>query len=1166
MKKMFLTAMCFGMALTGFAQTSKLPAPDVSSAPQKATQFHSPWTKKANATTTQHKANYVLSEIVPDGENMVYAFTPYDYEKWSYNHTFFKFRTDKPYKDNWTRVRDFDNRKMEDWMPVIMAQTFVGDELWAVTKRPFDMGYFYMEGIFQMDLEDGKLTPAGGDLRYRLYNSDDPDQRLDDAKYADYNAPMIVDMSYDPTTGLLWYVAPELRGTICWDSFSRAAGWNIGYFDTKLDKPEAVKLITIPCDFTKIGDEPSEDVTLFGNIVADHGKLYTITNHPYYNGIDEEDGSKLLSSASTYYIITPDVNTGDYTMDEIKAYDPAEELQHIPADIFGWSSLEMDRDNRVLYFTYSDINDYQPYWSKIDIETGEIISTELQGGQQLSLNGLAIPYQVVPDNSPANVTNLHLTAGINGNPSVSLSWTLPTGSYLDRSKNPEITEIHIYRGEELVATLDGDAEEYIDTEVPYGEYKYTVVAANAAGEGLREARSTFVGRDVPGNPGNVVLTAEEANATLTWTAPATGLHNGWYDNASLAYNVVRMPDNVTVATGLTETTFTETVTKTAGYSYVVTATNHEGVGGSTTSNLVSFGPELAVPFTHDFRDESIFKMWTVLDYNQDGFTWKYDWYHNGHDRNPEDGKCPIYDACANKPADYFISPAIATETGKQYKITYTWMNHNYIKNTDITNPIPTVEHLGWYNGDVSDMPGEGELTCFCESEISSQIGLKWHTFQGVFTATSDRQHIMASDLSPANEGIAYLKGVTVREYSEKDLAVTKVSGSVIANAGRELPINVTIKNEGNKLVRNFKVVVYDENNESIAEQEFEQRIGSEESATVTVNWTSPTSTGLHHVYAKVLLDGDTYEEDNVVANPLDITVSKLESDFRTVGNIDMYHTNWINVSYPTSLSQALYRADELQLEKGKMITAVGFLYEGHPGLAKFRNVEFDVSLGNSTLDKIYDYYKFAADYSYYPRFLPGSYFEDASFFGSVPFNATSGYGQLLFPLDEPLIYDGDNIIIQVIRTESTLVTDEGYSPCFAFQSLDNHFEIDEIEDYDGRAMFKGSQTEIPTTGTTGVAVGSGLNNLPVLIIGYKDAPEGIEGVKTLAGNLNVDAREGVLYLDRVCTDITVTDLQGRTVAKVAKGQTIQLPAGVNGACVLNATLANGQAVNLKVTL
>ena len=77
--------------------------------------------------------------------------------------------------------------------------------------------------------------------------------------------------------------------------------------------------------------------------------------------------------------------------------------------------------------------------------------------------------------------------------------------------------------------------------------------------------------------------------------------------------------------------FTEVLNATAlaNYYYVVTAFNGDIEGRSAESNRMLFGTAIEPPYFEDFEDTNAGAvMFTIIDANKDGNTWKYG-YWNG---------------------------------------------------------------------------------------------------------------------------------------------------------------------------------------------------------------------------------------------------------------------------------------------------------------------------------------------------------------------------------------------------------------------------------------------------------------------------------------------------------------------------------------------------------
>ena len=255
--------------------------------------------------------------------------------------------------------------------------------------------------------------------------------------------------------------------------------------------------------------------------------------------------------------------------------------------------------------------------------------------------------------------------------SAQLSWTTPSVSYLG-AKLSSLTGTKVYRNDQLVytstETTQGKSVAWTDRPSTDGYYIYKVVPYNAAGDGVYKEFAAYVGEDLPGAPQNVTLTTHGGNAEITWAAPAEGQHGGYFDNASVKYNVVRMPDSKVVVEGTTSLRATDAVSVKKGYSYVVTAVNKKGVGASATSKTMSFGPEDSVPFTSPLTTQDDFDRWVTADKNNDGNTWTF----------YKPMQTTTYDRCDQNADDWLYTPALKFEKCKTYQVRYTYSSANWV--------------------------------------------------------------------------------------------------------------------------------------------------------------------------------------------------------------------------------------------------------------------------------------------------------------------------------------------------------------------------------------------------------------------------------------------------------------------------------------------------------
>ena len=255
--------------------------------------------------------------------------------------------------------------------------------------------------------------------------------------------------------------------------------------------------------------------------------------------------------------------------------------------------------------------------------------------------------------------------------SAQLSWTTPSVSYLG-AKLSSLTGTKVYRNDQLVytstETTQGKSVAWTDRPSTDGYYIYKVVPYNAAGDGVYKEFAAYVGEDLPGAPQNVTLTTHGGNAEITWAAPEKGQHGGYFDNASVKYNVVRMPDNKVVVEGTTSLRATDAVSVQKGYSYIVTAVNKKGVGASATSKTMSFGPEDSMPFTSPLTTQDDFDRWVTADKNNDGNTWTF----------YKPMQTTTYDRCDQNADDWLYTPALKFEKCKTYQVRYTYSSANWV--------------------------------------------------------------------------------------------------------------------------------------------------------------------------------------------------------------------------------------------------------------------------------------------------------------------------------------------------------------------------------------------------------------------------------------------------------------------------------------------------------
>ncbi|MCD4791763.1 MAG: T9SS type A sorting domain-containing protein [Bacteroidales bacterium] len=197
--------------------------------------------------------------------------------------------------------------------------------------------------------------------------------------------------------------------------------------------------------------------------------------------------------------------------------------------------------------------------------------------------------------APAAVTNYIATPDAGGALTVDLSWTNPTEDVAGNALG-ELTIVEVYIDDAEYATytvtspvIGGDVVLNDASVASGGMHSFKVVGSNSFGMGIPTVLSVWVGEDVPVAPENIVLTATDMQADVSWDAPTEGVHGGYFSGTGLTYDVVRYPGAILVSDDQSGLTFSETLTEAGNYFYEVTASNAAGEGETGTSNVQLFG-------------------------------------------------------------------------------------------------------------------------------------------------------------------------------------------------------------------------------------------------------------------------------------------------------------------------------------------------------------------------------------------------------------------------------------------------------------------------------------------------------------------------------------------------------------------------------------------------
>lgn len=199
-----------------------------------------------------------------------------------------------------------------------------------------------------------------------------------------------------------------------------------------------------------------------------------------------------------------------------------------------------------------------------------------------------------------------------------------------------------------------------------GLYTFTAYSQNDAGKGPSKTVSKWIGPDMPVAPTDLNASLSGNIVTLTWTAPVEGINGGYVNPDDLTYDVVRLPDNKAVATGLAATTVPDELPdgSFASYQYKVIPVNGEQRGRGAVTSPINYGSAYQVPVNITIRNKEDRDLFSIIDGNNDGAT--FTTYYTG---------AFYIEASSND--DWVVSPPVSLKAGTQYSVKFqTFVNNS----------------------------------------------------------------------------------------------------------------------------------------------------------------------------------------------------------------------------------------------------------------------------------------------------------------------------------------------------------------------------------------------------------------------------------------------------------------------------------------------------------
>lgn len=372
------------------------------------------------------------------------------------------------------------------------------------------------------------------------------------------------------------------------------------------------------------------------------------------------DGNIISFNTTDGHIYSTDPATGETTDTGMKFDDGEQNM-----------AATFDHHSGLIYVVSPSQDDYMTHVFTVDM-TGQAV-TDLgptPGGEYLK----GIYIDQTDGAAPDCVTGISFAYAAPGSNDCTITFTMPTAAYGGADIQGDLSAVLIIDGaEEAIAASKGETLTLPRT---FADGNHTVrIFAEAGGLRSTERRfSTFTGQDLPAAVENLSFCIDGGVVSLSWDAPSRSANGGEYDKEAITYTVIREPNSVTVATGLKETSFEETLTDAfAYYSYRVIPCIGDKAGVPSETEQIMWGSVNVPPFVEDFDNYGSFDRFTAVSVPEtDGSGWN-SWGGDAH--------CSANTETA---ADYFLfTPEIRLDAAQTYTLTFNLRNSSYSGETTL---------------------------------------------------------------------------------------------------------------------------------------------------------------------------------------------------------------------------------------------------------------------------------------------------------------------------------------------------------------------------------------------------------------------------------------------------------------------------------------------------
>lgn len=394
----------------------------------------------------------------------------------------------------------------------------------------------------------------------------------------------------------------------------------------------------------------------------------------------------------------------------------------------------------------------------------------------------------------------------------------------------------------------------------------------------------------------------------------------------------------------------------------------------------------SVPWTEGFETEADFEKWTILDLNEDGVsgsTISAMWARSTALKHGGTHSAAYRFSNANNADDWLISPPIALEAGKSYKLKW-W---------DYTSG----SYQEKYTVKLGTSAKPEDMTIELE-DFDIKTG-KWvERSEAIPISTTGVYYLGWYCHSDKAKATLYIDDVSLDEINPVDMKVINIVGSKEASVKSSISHTITVQNNGAEAISAFSVSILDNSNNSLSTVAYTgEALEPDEIAEIPISWT-PTANmeGAHVIKALVQAAGDAVKMNDTLT--FDMTIHPFATFMHHIGDINSTAYGAITPFYfyaANSGTQNLYFEEEIS-EYG-YIQAIRYY------------TDFRYYASNNQELKIYLAVTDRED-------LSGQWVLDTLLVCEEVKSFEMGKYEVTFRFKEPFLYTGGNLVITTMRS------------------------------------------------------------------------------------------------------------------------------------------------------